>query len=130
MALFIFVSVAIHGVDFHFCGGDIADIGLFGKAEKCSKKENVCESSKTNRSQKEHLEKTPCCKELIIKTDIDHKKNTADLVVKLYNNISVIPEVDCFKIFLYKEEKPSTINGPPIPFFYRDILSLFQVYII
>ncbi|NOS90851.1 MAG: hypothetical protein HOP30_02910 [Cyclobacteriaceae bacterium] len=69
LALFVLTSSISHSVSFHFCGGEIESVAIFGKAQPCAMHDRACDhNGNTNHSSIHHK---GCCEDATFKIDSD-----------------------------------------------------------
>ena len=147
LALLMFTTSACFAVDVHRCGDEVKSRSVFSRAQSCEKMAKELKAAnkelpecckqyektkiKVSNSEKQ-LKKKPCCvnESFSYKNDVNED---GQIVVPVFSNLEYdLPE---FVTIVNENLEVATvtdfrINGPPEPDLKRDILTLFQVFII
>ncbi|MBS1554114.1 MAG: hypothetical protein JSU09_04245 [Bacteroidetes bacterium] len=69
LTLFVLVSVISHSISFHFCGGEVQSMSIFGAAQQCEEHDNACD----HRGSTSHtsINHKGCCEDATFKIDSD-----------------------------------------------------------
>lgn len=147
LALLMFTTSACFAVDTHLCGDVVKSRSFFSKAESCEimakklREENkelpeCCKKyakAKIKASNsKSNFKKKPCCvnESFSFKKDVNEDGETVAVILSNFEY-----DLQEFTSIVYEEIDVVTatdfhLNGPPDPDVKRDILALFQVFIV
>jgi hypothetical protein len=123
----VLASSISHSISFHFCGGEIQHLAIFGQAQKCEQHDNACDHG--NKANHTSLNHKGCCEDTTLLIDSDKYRATEKVTVEspqfvclpeISVGLEVSPDKSQFSHFsLYK---------PPL--IERDITLLVQTFLI
>ena len=128
MAMFVLILSISHSISFHFCGGEIQSMAVFGQAQQCQEHDNACDHGGTNQTS---INDKGCCEDTTLLLDSYKYPSKKVETVIVQNSFIFLPVAD-----LVQEFNPFvglTFNHflhyrPPL--IERDIIILVQTFLI
>ncbi len=133
--LLLFTSTGF-SIDLHYCGGKVADVSIFGKANACNMMEEVNDSSnhcqvEQKNQQQDSFKQSKCCYNETLAVDITDELTNADNTTLSHAQLTFITAyfISSYHLFFSEEKETEYFNYSP-PMISKDIQVLDQVFII
>jgi hypothetical protein len=135
MAALVFITSVGMNVDLHYCGGQLKNINIVGKAASCHKnalaecpfhKKMIAENGKTGFTTKS------CCsnKTIYLQSDLTQDIESVDFVISLKSQQFFVAFVTTFLTQRLVKSIPSSYAEYKAPHISRDIYVLIQTFLI